>query len=94
MSDYQVVGTIVSIGEKKVISDKFSVQSFVIETEGQYPQKVEFQAANKNIDDLAKLAAGEKVEFKFELRGREYENKEKQLAYFNSLSAYNIKATF
>ncbi len=82
------------IGEKKVVSEKFTTQKFVIETEGQYPQQVEFQASNKNIDDLDKMAEGSVIEFEFELRGRAWENKEGVTSYFNTLNAFKIKPSF
>ena len=54
----EIKGKILAIEQVKVISDKFSIQEFVIETQGQYPKKLALQAINKCQFDLVRMGIG------------------------------------
>jgi len=47
-------------------------QSFVIETEEQYPKKVVFNAWNDTVDVISALKVGEKIKVNFRAESREY----------------------
>jgi len=89
--DYTASGPVHSIGELRVISDKFSVQEFVVEVGAgtQYPQLVQFQAANKKLELLQGLEVGAAITVHFNLRGRAWEPKDGgDTRYFNSCSPF------
>ena len=92
--DYTASGPVHAIGELRVISDKFSVQEFVVEVGAgtQYPQLVQFQAANKKLELLQGLEVGAAITVHFNLRGRAWEPKDGgDTRYFNSLDAWRIE---
>ena len=90
--DYTLTGSVHHIGKTKVVSDKFSVREFVVETPGEYPQLVCFQAANKKLDLVDDLEVGTGVTVHFNVRGREWKNPQTgELRYFNSLDCWRIQ---
>jgi len=88
---YLATGRIYHIGEVRVISEKFSVQEFVLTIEGQYPQSVLFQCANKKTDLLKDLSKDDHVTVHFNLRGREVKTRDGNTRFFNSLDAWRIE---
>jgi len=90
--DLTLTGSVHHVGETRVISDKFSVREFVIETPGDYPQLVSFQAANKKLDLIEGLEVGTGVTVHFNVRGREWKNpKTNETRFFNSLDCWRIE---
>ena len=75
----------------KEISDKFSLQEFVVTVGDKYPQPVKFQVSNKNIEKISDVQGGDELIVHFNLRGREWENKEGEKVYFNSLDVWRIE---
>lgn len=93
MSNLQTTGTIKKIFPHQQVSEKFAKQEFVLEIEdGQYPQLVTFQCTQSYCNQLEHKAEGQKVTVHFNLRGREWTNKEGKVMYFNSLNAWKIEA--
>ena len=86
----QQKGKIKQIGDEQVISDKFKVRTMWIETEGDYPQTVEFQAANDKCDLLNSLEVGAEITVHFNLRGREWTNQSGEVKVFNTLDLWKI----
>jgi hypothetical protein len=78
-------GTILSIGESEKINENMTKRKFVIKTEGQYPQTLEFECINKATESLNFRKVGERVEVKFDIKGREWNGK-----YFVNLQAFAI----
>ena len=60
-------------------------QSFVLETEEQYPKKVVFDAWNDTADTIKQLKVGEKLKVHFRAESREYNEK-----WFTNLTAWRI----
>lgn len=89
----QTIGTITTIFDTQVISEKFSKREFVLTTEDKYPQEVLFQTVNDNCDKLEPFLGGEKVTVDFNLRGKGYDKKDGTKGYFNSLDAWKITET-
>lgn len=92
MSEFKVIGRIKSIGEKQEIgSNGFYKRSFVVETEENYPQVIQFESSKEKSDNLAKFnKVGDRVEVSFNLRGREWTNPEGVVKCFNSLDAWKV----
>ncbi len=86
----EVKGTIKAIFAEQVISDKFRKREFVLTTNDKYPQDVLFQLTQGNTDLIDTIRVGEEVEVKFNLRGKEYTNKEGKVSYFTSLDAWQV----
>ena len=86
----EVKGTIKAIFAEQVISDKFRKREFVLTTNDKYPQDVLFQLTQGNTDLIDTIRVGEEVEVKFNLRGKEYTNKEGKVSYFTSLECWQV----
>jgi hypothetical protein len=71
----EIKGKILAIEQVKVISDKFSIQEFVIETQGQYPKKLALQAINKCQYDLVRMGIGSSGTFTFDAESKEFNGK-------------------
>lgn len=82
----EATGTIYNIGEVRRISDKFSVQDFVIQTEEKYPQTVVFSLTNDKMSLLNGYEIGDRIKVAFNLTGREYNGK-----FYNTLSCWKIQ---
>jgi len=86
----EVKGTIKAIFAEQVVSDKFRKREFVLTTNDKYPQDVLFQLTQGNTDLIDTIRVGEEVEVKFNLRGKEYINREGKASYFTSLDAWQV----
>lgn len=88
-------GTIKVIGEVKEISDKLSVRQFVVTTlDEDYPQHLTFQLYGNKTALLDYISLGTGVIVKFNLKGKEWINKETgEIKHFNTLDAYAIEFT-
>ena len=84
-------GKVKSVSDEQVISDKFKKRTFSIETEDKFPQIVEFQTANDKCDLLNALEVGAEITVHFNLRGREWTNKEGEVKVFNTLDCWKIE---
>jgi len=60
-------------------------QSFVIETEEQYPKKAVFNAWNDTVDAIKSLNIGEKIKINFRIESREYNER-----WYTDLTAWRI----
>ena len=91
---YQVTGKIKVLGNVEQKSDTFKVRKFVvtIDAESQYPQHIEFQAANDKCDVLNAYTVGSNVTVSFNLRGREWKNQQNEVKYFTTLDAWKVEA--
>lgn len=84
-------GIIIAIGNEERVSDKFRKKRFVIQTAGQYPQTIEFEAVNSTCDTLTVFKVGSDVNIVFELRGRKWQKTPTdEVKYFNSVVAQSI----
>jgi len=60
-------------------------QSFVIETEEQYPKKVVFNSWNDNVESIKQLTNGTKVKISFRVESREFNER-----WYTDLTAWKI----
>ena len=82
-----IKGTIKTIGDVNVVSDKFKKVEFGIETSDQYPKLVAFQITNDKIDNFLKYnKVGQSVEVKFNAESKEYNGR-----FFTNLTAWRVQ---
>jgi len=87
---YTLKGELKVINDTRQVSDKFKLREFVLTTEGDYPQVIQFQASQDKTELLDTLKVGQQVEVFFNLRGREWTNAEGIVKVFNTLDAWKI----
>ena len=78
-------GKVTLVKDIQNISDKFQKREFVIETEDQYPQLVQFELTQDKCSLLDASYQGKAVEVFFNVRGREWNDK-----YFVNLQAWRV----
>ena len=88
---YTLKGEVKVINDTKQVSDKFKLREFVLTTEGDYPQVIQFQASQDKTELLDSIQAGQQVEVFFNLRGREWTNPQNEVKVFNTLDAWKIE---
>jgi hypothetical protein len=88
-----VKGNIKRILDTRVISEKFSVREFDIETTDRYPQVLRMQASNDRIALLNGLGVGDSVNVELNLRGREWTGNDGVTKVFNTLDAWKVERT-
>ncbi len=88
---YKLTGTIKSISDTNVVSEKFSKREFVVtDNSGKYPQDILFQLTQDKCQLLDGMMTGSEVEVSFNLRGREWTSPQGEVKYFNTLEAWRI----
>lgn len=90
----QINGRIFRIGKTQQVSDNFSKREFVLETEftTQYPQMILLEFTNNKCELLDKYSEEQEVSVDFNLRGRNWVNKEGEVKTFVTLQAWKIEA--
>lgn len=86
-TSFTVRGTLAVLFDTEVKSDKFQTRNFVIETPGEYPQLIQFQAVNERCGILDNFQQGQLIEVSFDLRGREWNGR-----YITNLNAWKIQS--
>ena len=81
----EIKGKIERVSEIQVISDKFSKQEIVVQTDDKYPQSVPIQFTNANISKLSGVKVGDAVTVQYNVSGKEYQGR-----YFVSLDGWQI----
>ena len=90
MSEFKISGRLYKIGEVQKVTDSFSVQKFRIETDDQYPQKIEFQAVNDRCVILEPYKIGDLVTVHFDVRGRDWSKGDRE-GNATNLNAWKIE---
>lgn len=90
----EYTGRIVRIGTTEVVSDKFKKRPFVV-TDGaaSYPQNILFELNQDKCDLIEPFKVGEEVQIKFNLKGRDWTDKEGKVKTFNTLQAWALLKT-
>lgn len=81
----ELTGRIISISDVQTFGSGFQKKSFVIETEEQYPQKLEIDLTGDRLDIVDTYKPGERVTVGINLRGREYNGK-----YYTNISGWKV----
>ena len=88
----EFTGQIKRIGQTQIVSDKFSKREFTIvdKPESEYPQIVQFELHKDRCDTIDTFKLGDSVRVSFNLKGREWTDKEGVVKTFNTLQAWAI----
>ena len=86
----EVKGKVKVVNATVVVSEKFQKRTFVIETEGNYPQPIEFQLTQDKVTLADSLGLLQDVTVHYNLRGKEWTNPQGEVKYFNTLEAWKI----
>ena len=93
MENLVITGTIKKVLPLQEISDNFKKREFILETADTYPQKIKFETINDKTDLLNGIVKQVEAKVFFNVRGREWINKENKTVYFVSLQAWKIEYT-
>lgn len=92
ISKVEVSGKIKVLGDVKTYGDNgFRKREVVITTEEQYPQHLLIEFVQDRCELLDSFNVGEKVIISINLRGREWQNPEGEVKYFNSIHGWRIE---
>lgn len=87
-----ITGNLKVIGEVIQVSEKFKKRDVVLtDNSSQYPQHISFQLTQDKCGLLDKFKVGDEVKVHFNIRGKEYTNKEGKVSYFNSLEIWRVE---
>lgn len=86
----EVKGTLKSILETQVISEKFKKRSAVLVTNDQYPQTLEIIFVQDKVNILNSFQEGEHVTIGINLRGNIWQKSAKETKYFTELNGWKI----
>lgn len=86
----ELSGKIIAVLEKrggvaKSTGNPWSVQSYVLETQEQYPRKMCFEVFGDDKIQLFNIQVGEEVTVSFDIDAREYQGR-----WFNSIRAWKV----
>ena len=88
----EVSGKIKVLGDIKTFGDNgFRKREVVITTQEQYPQHLLIEFVQDRCELLDSLNIGENVKISINLRGREWENPQGDVKYFNSIHGWRIE---
>ena len=89
----EVSGKIKVLGDVKTFGDNgFRKREVVITTQEQYPQHLLIEFVQDRCELLDSFNIGENVKISINLRGREWENPEGDIKYFNSIQGWRIES--
>ena len=92
INNVEVLGKIKVLGEIKTYGDNgFRKREVVITTQEQYPQHLLVEFIQDRCELLDSFNVGESVKISINLRGREWENPEGEIKYFNSIHGWRIE---
>src|SRR5210317_525694 len=88
----EVTGKIKKIDETKTYgSNGFRKREVVLTTEEQYPQFLLIEFVQDKCDLLNSFNVGEDVKISINLRGREWQNPQGEIKYFNSIQGWRLE---
>ena len=88
----EVLGKIKVLGDVKTFGDNgFRKREVIITTQEQYPQHLLIEFIQDRCELLDSFNVGENVKISINLRGREWENPEGDIKYFNSIHGWRIE---
>ena len=88
----EVIGKIKQIDETKTYgSNGFKKREVVITTEEQYPQHLLIEFIQDKCNLLDSYSQGQRVKIGINLRGREWQNQNGEIKYFNSINGWRIE---
>lgn len=92
INNVEVLGKIKVLGDIKTYGDNgFRKREVVITTQEQYPQHLLIEFIQDRCELLDSFNVGENVKISINLRGRDWENPEGEIKYFNSIHGWRIE---
>ena len=92
MEKLELEGTIEKINDTIKFDSGFQKREFVINTGGDYPQQVKFEVIKDKCDTLTQYnKVGDFVNVSFNIKGKEFTNKDGKAMLFNTLLAWKIQ---
>lgn len=89
----QITGTLKIKKDEQIISDKFKKREFVLSDDhDQYEQLICFQLAQDKTSLIDAMEIGSQITVHFNLRGREWTNKDGVVMHFNTLDAWKVES--
>lgn len=89
---FTITGEIKVIKETVQVTEKFRKREFVlIDDSSQYPQFISFQLTQDRCGLLDASNVGDRITVSFNLRGREWIDKQGEVKYFNSLEVWRVE---
>jgi hypothetical protein len=87
-----ITGTLKVKSETQQIKDTFKKREFVItDNSSQYPQHIQFELTQDKCALLDNFQLGQEIKVYFNIRGREWTDREGRVRYFNSLQAWKLE---
>ena len=87
----ELQGTVKKIGETQTFASGFQKRELVLLTEEQYPQPIQIDFLSDKIDLLNNVSEGESVKVSINIRGKEWNNPQGEVKYFNSITAWRLE---
>ena len=91
MSELKITGRLHKIFPTNQVSDSFKKRDFVLQTEDQYPQMIKFELIKDKTSKIDNFKEGQQITVHFNVRGREWTNKNNEVVYFVSLNAWKME---
>lgn len=89
---FNITGILKVKNDEQQISERFKKREFVItDNSSQYPQHISFQLTQDKCSLMDNYNIGDELKIYFNLRGREWQTREGETRYFNSLEAWKIE---
>ncbi|MBX7051854.1 MAG: DUF3127 domain-containing protein [Flavobacteriales bacterium] len=82
----ELIGRIKLIRDEQTFPSGFTKREFVITTEEQYPNDIQFELLKEKGSLITSYNTGDRIKVFFDIRGREWQGK-----YFNSLVAWKLE---
>lgn len=89
MSEIIRTGEVINVFPEQKITDNFTKRVLWLKTDEQYPQTLEIQFVNQNVDLLDNFSSGDMAEVTFGVNGK-LNSKGGEDRVFNSLTGYRI----
>ena len=86
----EIKGKLIKKEGVRIISDKFKNLRFVIETSGDYPQTIQLELHQDNVNKIDEFNVGDDITCSIDLRGRKWTNKEGEDVYFNTIVCWKL----
>jgi hypothetical protein len=91
MENLSIKGTIKKIYPTQQINDTFKKREFILLTDDKYPQTIKFELTQEKTELLDYIKKQITATVYFNVRGRDWTNKENKTVYFVSLNAWKIE---
>lgn len=89
---FNITGILKVKSPEQQVSEKFRKREFVLtDNSSQYPQHLSFQLTQDKCSLLDNYKVGDEIKVYFNLRGREWTDKQGVTKYFNSLEAWKLE---